>query len=159
MAKQVAAATAAAANAVPPAAGPLQCPVAGCSHASPNLKALRKHHAAVHGEKHKCSRCDAKFGRSDLLSRHAKACGAGPSTLACVCAPGTTFTNMFNLSRHIKARTAKFPDQRHERLRSTVALAGSAGEALAQAGPSAGAELPPLPLAGAEFNLLDLPDS
>jgi hypothetical protein len=166
MAAQVAAAIAAAANAVPPAAGsgPLQCPVADCSHVSPNLKALRKHHAAVHGEhKHVCGRCQAKFGRSDLLSRHVKACGAGPSKLACVCAPGTTYTTLFNLSRHIKARSAKYPGQRHERLRSSeeqaLAQAQEQAQALAQAGPTGDAELPPLPLAGAEFNLLDLPDT
>ena len=160
MATQVAASIAAAANAVPPAAGagPLRCPVADCKHASPNLKALRKHHAAKHGEaKHACSRCTARFGRSDLLSRHAKACGAGPSHMACVCDPGTTFTTLFNLSRHIKARSAKFPDQRHERLRSSGATEEQ-GAALVQAGPGH-AEPPPLPLAGAEFNLLDLPDT
>jgi hypothetical protein len=118
-AKQAAAVLAAAAQAVPPArdAGPLLCPAPDCAHASPTLKALRKHYAAVHGgAQHACSRCGARFGRSDMLSRHVKAC-AQPAQLACVCSPSSKFTTAFNLNRHIRARTAKNPGERHERLR------------------------------------------
>ena len=165
LAVQKAAEIAAAANAVPPAAdaGPLLCPVPECGHSSPNLKALRKHHAAVHAEaKHICNRCGAKFGRSDALSRHIKA-HSQTAQLACVCVPGTTFTTAFNLSRHIKERTEKYPGERHERLRKPAEEEGGAAGAQTQAcsqqpadADADAAPLPPMPLAGAEFNLLDL---
>ena len=161
-----AAALAAAAQAVPPAdgAGPLLCPAAECAHASPNLKALRKHFAARHSgdaQQHACSRCGKRFGRSDMRSRHAQRCGQdAPPQLACVC--GAKFAAAFNLSRHIRARKAKQPEERHERLRE--AGDGDEGndddvaEASAQPSHDGAPELLPraLPHAGAEFSLLPL---
>ena len=164
-AEAAAASLAAAAQAVPPAAGagPLLCPAPECAHASPNLKALRKHYAAKHhggAQQHACSRCGKRFGRSDMLSRHAQRCGRdAPPQLACAC--GATFSAAFNLSRHIRARKAKQPQERHERLRAP-GEGGDDAQPAASAQPSgAGApELLPRALphapAGAEFSLLPL---
>jgi len=155
---QAAAAVASAAGAAPPGKGPLLCPGPGCKHASPNLKALRKHYAACHGtSKHVCARCKKSFGRSDLLSRHAKGkCSPGVAALlACVCSPGTLYTTPNNLNRHIRAKSAtSAPGERHERLRAPEeeeAAAGAAGAAQPEAlPPPAGAPGLPEP----EFNLL-----
>ena len=84
--------------------GSMLCPFPGCGKTSPNLKALRKHYSSKHGEqRHTCKNCAKTFGRSDLLSRHAKACGQ-PRQWACVCKPERPFTTLFNLTRHIAGR-------------------------------------------------------
>jgi hypothetical protein len=89
------------------AAGPtgdLLCPFPDCGKTSPNLKALRKHYNSKHGEqKHTCKVCAKSFGRSDLLSRHAKVCGQ-PRQWACVCKPEKPFTTLFNFMRHVAGR-------------------------------------------------------
>ena len=59
--------------------GRVQCPGDGCSHVSPNLKALRKHYASKHGEKVSCAKCGKSYGRSDALRKHERSCGAYPA--------------------------------------------------------------------------------
>ena len=167
-AKGAAAKLAAAAQAVPPAAGagPLRCPAPQCAHASPNLKALRKHYAAKHHsdtQQRACPRCGKRFGRSDMLSRHSARCGQdAPPQLACVCAPATKFTTAFNLSRHIRTRLAKNPMECHERLHLPGGDERGGAAPTPRAQPSnAGAPQPmpralPRAPAGAEFSLLPL---
>jgi hypothetical protein len=122
------AATAAPLAAPPLAAGAsLACPAPECTHRSPNLKALRKHFSARHAQRsHTCPSCGASFGRSDMLSRHAKACQQ-PGRLACVCAPSAPFKTLFNLNRHIRAHAAAHPGERHERCEAVGDGAPAAG--------------------------------
>jgi|APGre2960657444_1045066.scaffolds.fasta_scaffold03805_4 hypothetical protein len=57
-----------------PVLGRVKCP--SCEHVSPNLKALRKHYASLHGEKKSCAKCSKQYGRSDALRKHERTCGA-----------------------------------------------------------------------------------
>jgi len=57
-----------------PVLGRVKCP--SCEHVSPNLKALRKHYASLHGEKKSCAKCSKQYGRSDALRKHERTCHA-----------------------------------------------------------------------------------
>jgi hypothetical protein len=119
-----------------PAAGAsLACPAPDCAHRSPNLKALRKHFSARHAQRsHTCEVCGATFGRSDMLSRHAKACQQ-PGRLACVCMPNSPFKTLFNLNRHIRAQLAAARHgERHERCEPVAGNGGGARGGAAAAG-------------------------
>lgn len=113
--------------------GSLLCPFPDCGKMSPNLKALRKHYSAKHGEqRHTCKVCAKTFGRSDLLSRHAKSCGQ-PAQWACVCKPDKCFTSLFNLTRHIAGR------EDHYNVIAPGGGGGAAGGGTAAAPAAAGA--------------------
>ena len=66
-----------AAAAPPPRGVRLACPSPGCAHASPSLKALRKHFQSRHGARGAaCATCGRTFGRPDTARKHERTCGA-----------------------------------------------------------------------------------